>query len=165
MEIKTASNCDLKTIVDIYNQAITLKQSTSDLTPLKVSDRQQWFDEHIPDKYPLWVASSDDEIMGWCSISPYRPGRMALKFTMEISYYIHEKHRRKGVASSLITHAISQIDKLHIKTLIAILLDRNIPSIKILEKFGFERWGFLPDVAVFDGINASHIFFGKRFRK
>jgi L-amino acid N-acyltransferase YncA len=40
---------------------------------------------------------------------------------------------------------------LQIKHLFAIVLEDNQASIRLLEKMGFEKWGYLPRVADFDG--------------
>jgi len=54
---------------------------------------------------------------------------------------------------------------LKIKTLFAILLDSNQGSAKLLKKFGFEKWGHLPRVAEFDGVEVGHFYFGLRMDK
>lgn len=164
MIIRKAYEEDLADIVKIYNQAVSLKGATADTEPLTVADRQQWFAEHPPYQYPVWVAEDAAVILGWCSLSPYRPGRKALQYTVEISYYIHEAYRRKGVGSALIQHAIEQCKGLSIKTVFALLLDCNCSSISILEKFGFARWGHMPNVADFDGEEYGHLIYGKRVK-
>jgi len=162
MDIRVAQFSDLPGIVEIYNQAVAQKGATADLTPVKVEDRREWFEEHGSDTYPVWIAMTGETMMGWCSLSPYRPGRMALRYTAEISYYIHRDHRGKGVCTALMKHAISQCKTLDIKTIFALLLDINIASIKILEKFGFSRWGHMPDIAEFDGNQCGHLIYGFR---
>jgi phosphinothricin acetyltransferase len=56
----------------------------------------------------------------------------------------------------------SQCSKLGIKTLFAIILDDNEASVKLIEKCGYKKWGHLPGVAVFDGVEAGHLYYGKR---
>lgn len=46
--------------------------------------------------------------------------------------------------------------------LVAILLEWNIPSIQLLEKFGFERWGFLPEVTEFPGGLCGYLYYGRK---
>ena len=162
MNLRLAQIDDLSRIVAIYNQAIPSKCSTADLTPFRPEDRQVWFSGHIPEKYPIFLAEEDDVIAGWCSLSPYRPGRMALRFTAEISTYIDRAFHRKGVATALINHAIAQCPKLQIKTLFGILLEKNIASRQMVEKLGFQKWGYLPRVADFDGEECGHLYYGKR---
>ena len=162
MNIRPAQIDDLQRIVDIYNQAIPSRCSTADLTPIRLEDRRAWFASHSAEKYPLFVAEIDHVITGWCSISPYRPGRMALRFTAEISIYLDQAFHRQGVATNLINYAITQCPKLEIKTLFGILLERNIASRKMMEKLGFQQWGYLPQVADFDGEECGHLYYGKR---
>jgi phosphinothricin acetyltransferase len=164
MEIRIAQEADLVQIVEIYNQAIALRSATADLTPVEPSDKQQWLEEHVPEKHPVYVAKVDDKIVGWCSLSPYRRGRMALRYTAEISYYVHEGYRRMGIGSALAKHAISQCETLDIKTLFALLLDVNVASVQLLEKLGFAKWGHLPNVADFDGQECGHLIYGLRVR-
>ena len=92
---------------------------------------QDFFALHTPDKYPIFLAEVDHAVAGWCSLSPYRPGRMALPFTAEISDYIDRAFHRQGVATRLIHHAIAECPMLQIKTLFGILLERNIASRQI----------------------------------
>jgi len=162
MNIRIANENDLSQIVEIYNQAVGQTGATADLTAVSAESRLDWFADHKPDAYPIWVAGQSECILGWCSLSAYRPGRVALRQTAEISYYVHEDHRRKGVASALIQHAIEQCPALKIRNLFSLLLDVNVPSIRILEKFGFVKWGHMPDVAEFDGRTCGHLIFGRK---
>ena len=153
---------DLACITDIYNQAIELKSATADISPVSVPNRRSWLSEHSSDKYPVFVADFDGAVVGYCSLSAYRPGRMALRYTAEISYYVHEDYRALGIASTLLQHAIDACPHLKIRTLFAILLDVNSDSVRILEKFGFQKWGHMPRVADFDGKECGHLYFGLR---
>lgn len=159
MNIRIAKIADLQAIVEIYNQAIIAGQKTADTTIMTVSDRLQWFEQHIPEKYPILVAENMN-IVGYCSISPYRAGRMALRRTAEVSCYIHFDHLRSGIASELLKHAIQMCPSLELKTLFAIVMDSNTASIRFLEKHGFEKWGHMPKVAEFDGIEVGHLYLG-----
>ena len=165
MNIRTAKKEDLAAIIEIYNQAITAGQKTADITPVTVEDRIDWFENHTPDKYPLLVAEVDQGIVGYLTISAYRPGRMALRYTAEVSYFVHDEHHRKGIATRLLRHAIDMCPTLKIKTLFAILIDSNEASIQLLEKFGFEKWGYMSRVAEFDGIEFGHVYYGLRVEK
>jgi len=165
MEIRIAEERDLPQIVAIYNQAVARGGMTADLIPLTVDERRTWFAEHTGKNHPIWVLQTDEMVAGWCSLSPYRPGRMAMRYTAEISYYVAEDFRRRGIGSALIKHAISQCERLGIKTLFALLLDSNTPSVRILEKFGFTRWGHMPNVADFGGRECGHLVYGRRVRE
>lgn len=159
--IRLAQMDDLPAIVDIYNQAIPSKQSTGDTQPVRVEDRRAWFVEHLPDRHPIFVAEVEGRVAGWCSLSAYRPGRAALRFTAEISYYIAQAYHRQGVGTALVEHAMEACPALQIRHLFAIVLEGNEASVRLLEKMGFEQWGYLPRVAVFDGKEIGHLYYGR----
>ena len=161
MLIRLAQIDDLPAIVEIYNQAIPSKKSTGDTQPLRVEDRRIWFEEHRPEKHPVFVAEMEGQVVGWCSLSAYRPGRAAFRFTAEISYYIALDYHRRGIATALVEHALEACPTLQIKHLFAIILEGNQASLKLLEKMGFEQWGYLPRVADFDGKEVGHLYYGR----
>ena len=161
MLIRLAQLDDLPAIVDIYNQSIPSKQSTGDTQPVRFEDRRTWFAEHRPEKHPIFVAEVDGHVAGWCSLSAYRRGRAALRFTAEISYYIALASHRQGLGTALVEHALAACPALHIRHLFAIVLESNEGSIKLLEKLGFEQWGYLPRVADFDGEEVGHLYYGR----
>jgi L-amino acid N-acyltransferase YncA len=160
MTIRLARNGDLEAINRIYNQAVVRRFCTAHLQPVDMQYREQWFTRHHPEKYPVFVSERDGAITGWMSISPYREGRQALSHVGELSYYVDRDFQRQGVGSSLLGHAIAEAPRLGISVLIAILLDRNPASIKLLEKFGFTRWGSMPGIAVIGGETADHLYYG-----
>ncbi len=162
IRIRVAKIDDLPMIVEIYNQAVPTHRSTANTTPVTVEARKKWFEEHESDHHPIFVAELDGCVIGWCSLSVYRPGRAALRFTSEISYYVDTSHQGQGVGQALIHHAVQAGPGLGIKNIIAVLLDRNEPSRKLLEKLGFQQWGYLPRVLDFDGEECGEFYYGKR---
>lgn len=162
MDICVGCEQDLAQIVAIYNQAVAERGATADVAPVDVDSRREWFAEHGPDSYPLWVAQGSDGMVGWCSLSAYRPGRMALRHTAEISYYVDAGHRRQGVASALIRHAIGRCPALEIENLFCLVLDVNVPSVRLLKTLRFVQWGYMPEVAEFDGRRYGHLIYGRR---
>ena len=161
MMIRLAKQGDLPAIVHIYNQAIQTRQSTGDLQLFRVEDRLDWFREHHPEQHPIFVAEDDKSVVGWCSLSPYRPGRAALRFTAEISYYVDFASHRRGIGTVLVEHALGTCPALQIRHVFAIVLESNQASIRLLEKLGFEKWGYLPRVADFDGKEVGHLYYGR----
>ncbi|MFO7755156.1 MAG: N-acetyltransferase family protein [Bacteroidales bacterium] len=162
MKIRTATEKDLEAINDIYNQVIPYEVSTADMVPYTMEERESWFKADDRLKYPVFVAENNGMVAGYFSFSPYRPRRLAMRYTTEISYFIHDKHRGKGVGSALMEHAIKSAPGYDFKTLIAILLAHNEASIRLLEKFGFEKWGMMPGVADFNGRERDHLYYGLR---
>ncbi len=95
MNIKIAELEDLEAIVEIYNQAIAAGEKTADITLFSLDDRKSWFSGHTPDKYPILVAEEAGSVVGYLTVSAYRPGRMVLRYTAEISNFVRFEHHNK----------------------------------------------------------------------
>jgi len=161
--IRQAIRGDLHRLTAIYNQAVEAGLRTADTRTQAPIERRDWLESHLNSpKHPVFLASVREEIAGYLSISPYRKGREALRFAVEISYYVDFEHHRKGVGSALMDHTLSFCKKEGFKTLFAILLETNTASIALLRKYGFEKWARLPNIADFGGIEISQVYYGKR---
>ena len=158
--IRLATYDDAESILAIYNQAIDARFQTAFMEHQTVADRAAWLKEHIGTRHPLFVYELDGRVAGWFSISPYRSGRAALRYSVEISYFVDASYLHRGIGSQMLVHGINACRQLGYKTAIAIILDKNTPSIKLMEKYGFEKWAFLPSVADFDGVECSHLYYG-----
>ena len=160
MKIRIARSGDMPAINDIYNQAVRQRFCTAHLEPVDMVERELWFKSHDPDRYPVFVVKSGEQLAGWVSLGAYRQDRQALAHVAEVSYYVDEKERGKGMGSMLLEHAVHVAPQFGFSVLIAILLDKNPASIGLLEKFGFERWGAMPGVALIHGQEADHLYYG-----
>ncbi|MDX1699640.1 MAG: GNAT family N-acetyltransferase [Melioribacteraceae bacterium] len=152
---------DWQRIIEIYNQSILESGKTADTEPQTLESRSEWLQEHLDEKYPILLAELNGQIIGWCSLSKYRPGRKALESTAEISYYLDKNFQGVGFGTRLIEETINYAKDHGIKNLMAILLDINKASSKILTKFGFEKWGHLPNIAEINGSRCGQFIFGK----
>jgi phosphinothricin acetyltransferase len=160
--IRFAQTKDLKRIVAIYNQSVSHKNATADLDPITPSRGIAWFSQHSPESYPFYVREKNNKVVGWCCLSPYREGRLALKKTAEIKYYVDYSYHRKGIASKLVQHALDNCPRVKKRVVFAVLLEGNKIGIRLLKKFGFKQWGYLPDVAEFNGEPCGHIYMGRK---
>ncbi|MBN2386917.1 MAG: N-acetyltransferase [Anaerolineales bacterium] len=162
LTIRLATPTDLPAIVALHNQAIAAGNTNAYTEPFTVAERRDWFAAHAPDAHPIYVCANEaGSLLGWLSVSPYR-GRPALKRTAEVSYYVDYACHGQGIGSTLMKHAIADASWLGKKVFIAIVLDTNAASSRLLEKFGFELWGTLPEVAEFAGHTCGHLYYGRR---
>jgi phosphinothricin acetyltransferase len=160
--IRVATRADLPAIVDIYNEAVADRFATADLAPVTVDRQAAWFQDHDATSFPVYVLERGGVLHGWCSLSAYRARRAALLGTAEISYYVRADSRGRGVGTALVRHAVGQAPRLGKRVLFAILLERNLASIRLMTRCGFELWGRLPDVALIDGVLVSHVYYGRK---
>jgi len=160
MTIRDATEKDLPTIVAIYNAAIATRMSTAQLDPVSVEQRLPWFREHSAEHHPLWVAEADDCVAGWLSFHSFVT-RCAYRGTAEISVYVHEDFRRRGVGRSLLERAIGWSTALEITALVGLIFGHNRPSLELFQRAGFERWGLLPRVARVEDIERDLVIVGR----
>ncbi|MCO7175337.1 GNAT family N-acetyltransferase [Sporolactobacillus kofuensis] len=160
--IRDARKEDLADIVSIYNSTIPGRMVTADTEPVTVQDRLPWFEAHQEDqRRPLWVAEIDGTLCGWLSLSNFY-GRPAYQSTVEISIYLDERFRGMGIGSGFVRYALEHCKALGINTVLAFIFGQNTPSLHLFERFGFERWGTCPRVAVLDGIERDLVIMGHR---
>ena len=162
INIRDANIEDIDRINDIYNHVIHEKCKVAYLKPWTRDMRLEWFKERNNEDYPICVAEIDSAVVGFVFINPYRQGRIALKQTAEISYFVDNNYRRMGLGKKLIEHMESKCYMIGIKTLFAIIIDNNEASINLIEKCEYEKWGHLPKIAIFDNVEVGHFYYGKR---
>jgi phosphinothricin acetyltransferase len=160
MIIRDALEADLPAIVEIYNAAIRGRVSTAQLDQVSVAQRLPWFHEHSATSHPLWIAEVDGGVAGWFSFHSYIK-RAAYGATAEVSVYVGEQFRRRGVGKALLEKAIADSSRLKLTALIGNIFAHNTASLRLFERMGFERWGFLPGVARVDGIARDLVVMGR----
>ena len=164
---RVARQQDLPVIVEIYNSTVASREVTADTEPVSVASRQHWFDDHDPQRRPLWVihaegdTSADPEVLGWMSYSNFY-GRPAYSGTAELSIYIAEASRGKGIGRYCLEQAIDYAPNIAVHTLLGFIFGHNAPSLALFKKYGFDTWANLPRVANLDGIERDLIILGRR---
>ncbi len=159
-----AQQNDLQKIVSTYNSTIASRLVTADLEPVSIESKQVWFDAHTPDKRPLWLVLNNDEYAGWMSFNSFY-GRPAYDGTVEVSIYLEESARGKGLGKLCLQKASDACGELNIKTLLGFIFDHNESSLKLFYNMGFEKWAHLPKIANMIDAERGLIIVGKRVRK
>jgi L-amino acid N-acyltransferase YncA/predicted O-methyltransferase YrrM len=158
--IRDAVEADMPAIVAIYNAATATRITTAQLEPVNTEEGYHSLIDHSSDDYPFWVAEIDGRVAGWLSFKRFLP-RCAYRGTAEISVYVDEKFRRRGVARRLLENATIRAPSLGINALVGLIFGHNEPSLKLFEQLGFQRWGRLPDVARLDNVERDLIVVGR----
>ncbi len=161
IEFINATLHDLPKIVETYNSTIASRLVTADLEPVTAISKLQWFNSHSEKKRPLWLVLCDGEYGGWISFNSFY-GRPAYDGTVEVSIYLEEKFRGKGLGKASLQKAIDSCAQLNIKNLLGFIFGHNEASLKLFYNFGFEKWAHFPKVANMDGIERDLIILGKR---
>ena len=142
--VRKAVLSDLGAITEIYNDAILKTVASFDTEPKSLEEQKTWFANHS-DKYPILVAEQGGLIVGWASLSRWSD-RCAYSDTAEVSVYVREEHRGKGVGTELMRRILSQGRKAGLHTVVARIAESNEASIRLHEVFGFEHVGTMREV-------------------
>lgn len=159
--LRDAAKADLPAIVGIYNETIPGRMVTADTEPVTVESRLGWYDAHNPQTRPLWVAEDARQVCAWLSFNSFY-GRPAYRPTAEVSLYVAESHRGRGLGRALLRQAIARAPACEVRTLLGFIWAHNEPSLRLFAAHGFERWGHLPRVAVLDGVERDLLILGRR---
>ena len=144
--IRPITKDDIAPCLDIYNYEVVNGVATLDLEPRTLTEWQAWFEAHQTQEHCIIVGIMDDVVVGYASLSPYRT-KDAFKSTVELSIYIHEDYRGKGVASKLVAHILDHArvtDTLH--TVVSVITAGNAASTALHERFEFTYCGLTPQV-------------------
>ncbi len=148
MKIRQAELQDLEILTKIYNYEVENGTATFDMTPKSVEERKEWFNAHNHDAHPLIVAVGDDSLVtGYASLSSYG-AKDAFKTTAELSIYVHQNHRGKGIGRALAQEILARASKegkLHL--IISVITSGNEASCALHRTLGFEYQGSIPEIA------------------
>ncbi len=143
MTLRLAEHKDLEAVVAIYNSTIASRMVTADTEPVTPEDRMEWFLGHTESR-PLYVAEDENgNVAAWISFETFY-GRPAYNKTAEVSIYIDEACRGKGVGSFLLQEALRIAPDLGIRSLMAFIFGHNKPSLKLFEKHGLQNGDYSP---------------------
>jgi L-amino acid N-acyltransferase YncA len=158
---REAVAADLPAIVAIYNSTIPGRRATTDLEPVTIDVRREWFARHTPERRPLWVTEEGGAVAAWLSMDDFKE-RAAYSVTAETAVYVHEDHRGQGHGRALCEHAIAAAPRLGVTRMLAVVFADNESSVALFCSLGFRCWGSLPGVTVVDGIERDIAILGLR---
>ena len=144
--IRPITKDDIAACLDIYNYEVVNGVATLDLEPRTLPEWQEWYEAHQTQEHCIFVGLIDNVVVGYASLSPYRP-KEAYKSTVELSIYIHQEYRGKGIATQLMAHIleIAKNDPL-LHNVVSVITAGNEGSTKLHERFGFTYCGLTPQV-------------------
>lgn len=144
INIRKATVEDVKSITDIYNEAIQKTTATFDTEIKSVKTQIKWFNEHGT-KNPILVAELDNKVIGFASLSKYS-NRCAYSDTAELSLYIKEDHQGLGFGKNLMKSIIKEGERVGLHAIISRITDGNEKSVHLHKIAGFEHIGNMKEV-------------------
>lgn len=139
LSIRLANSDDGEAIRQIYNVEVLGSTVTFDLVERSADEQQEWMSEH-DGVYPIVVAEIDGQVVGFASLSPYRP-RPAYSTSAEDSVYVAADQRGHGIGRMLLSELIdlARVHGFHV--VMARIVGDHQASIALHRSLGFELVG------------------------
>ena len=137
--IRPATTADAEGILRIYNAAVTGSVDTFDLVPRTLEEQLAWIDDHAG-AHPAVVAVEGSQVLGFGSVSPYRP-RPAYATTVEDSVYVDEDARGRGLGRGLLAELVRLAADHGFHSVIGRIVGHNEVSIGLHRACGFAEVG------------------------
>jgi L-amino acid N-acyltransferase YncA len=138
IKIRDAREDDLDAILDIYNDAIINTTAVYSEKPHTLQMRKDWYNERLKNNFPVYVADVDGMIAGFSSFGHFRIWP-CYRYTAEVSVYVAEPYRGKGISKILLQSLIDRAGQMNIHAVIAGISADNEISINLHKSFGFEE--------------------------
>lgn len=148
IQIDRGNESDIEALLRIYNHEVEQGVATFDLHPKTLKEWQTWYAAHNVDNHPLLVARVAGRAAGYATLSSYRE-KEAYSSTVELSVYIDETYRQRGVATALMEAVLRlarEDERTH--TVVSVITAGNEASAKLHEKFGFTYCGRIREVGM-----------------
>lgn len=148
VSIRPARMDDAAAIAEIYNQGILARIATYETVLREPADIEENL-KNAAGRFPFLVAVIDGRVLGWASVSTYRP-RECYRGIGEFSIYIHEDARGKGVGKVLLPALIQAAETAGFWKLLSRVFLFNTGSRKLCAINGFREVGIYEKHAKLD---------------
>jgi phosphinothricin acetyltransferase len=135
--IREATIDDAAEICEIYNYYVLETPITFEeqaVTPNEMASRIQDTMPRLP-----WLICRDDRgLLAYCYARPWRP-RAAYRHSVECTVYVRSGAAGKGIGSELYQALLPQLRERQFHAVIGGIALPNAASVRLHEKFGFEK--------------------------
>ena len=142
--IRPATPDDLTAINAIYNYYVAYSTCVWTTQPCSEAERVAWYQEHGPSMTVL-VAEHSGRVVGWGALGSFRAAYTAAG-TLEDSIYVHHDFHRQKIGSRLLLALIEAARHSGLRSILANISADQTPSVRLHEKFGFQKVAHLRDV-------------------
>lgn len=162
MTIRPARAADIPAIAQIYAHHVRHGTGSFEIDPPEEAEMARRWRDVTAKNLPYLVAENGGAVSGYAYAGLYRP-RIAYRFTVEDSVYVHPDHMGRGVGAQLLPALISACEDLGLRQMVAVIGDSgNAASIKLHRRFGFEEIGALRNVGFKFGRWLDTVFMQRR---
>jgi L-amino acid N-acyltransferase YncA len=144
--IRPVAPGDIADITAIYAHAVRHGTASFETEPPGEAEMNARYEALKSGGFPYLVAEIGGHVAGYAYAGPYRT-RIAYRYTVEDSVYIHPDAQRQGVGRSLLTDLITQAEARGFRQMIAVIGDSaQTSSIELHRSLGFAAVGTFTNV-------------------
>lgn len=140
----------------IYEEGIATGNATFQTA---APDWEEWDRAHAAK--PRFIAIDNNEVLGWAAITPVS-GRCVYAGVGEVSVYVSEKARGKGIGKKILQMLIKESEKENFWTLQAGIFPENTASLAIHQSCGFRMIGTRERIGKMNGIWRDTVLLERR---
>ncbi len=161
MEIRVGKLSDIAAITDIFNFYIEHTNARFEDRVFTQENRQNWFSQFsCNSKHQLFVAIDDGKLLGFACSQPYR-NSSAFEDTAEVTVYLVETAKGKGVGSKLYSRLFSSISDYGVHRVLSGIALPNDASVALHKRFGFREIGVFNEYAKKNGKYINSVWLEK----
>lgn len=149
---------DWEMVKNIYEAGIATGVATFEVA---APAWEQWDKGHLP--FARLVAISGETVVGWAALSAVS-GRCVYGGVAEVSVYVSDQHRGKGIGKKLLQELIINSEANGIWTLQAGIFTDNTASVKLHEAAGFRVIGYREKIGKLKGQWKDNFLLERRSR-
>lgn len=144
--IRPVRSADIRDITTIYAHAVEHGTASFEIEPPSEAEMATRLKMLLDNGYPYLVAEAGGAIAGYAYAGPYRP-RIAYRYSVEDSVYVHPRAARHGIGRSLLTELIAQAIGRGYRQMVAVIGDsQQTASIELHRALGFTEVGTLTNI-------------------
>jgi L-amino acid N-acyltransferase YncA len=146
VQVRRVTDSDVTAVTDIYAYHVLHGTGSFEIDPPDVPEMARRMADVGIRGLPYFVAEIGNTVVGYAYATLYRP-RVAYRFTLEDSVYVHHEYAGRGIGTALLEELIRACRDWGCRQLVAVIGDsQNTASIRVHEKFGFRHSGVLRSV-------------------
>lgn len=145
LSLRKAEAADIAAILEITNYEILNSTVLYEYEARSLDTQLQWFNDKMANGWPVLVAELNGAVVGFGTFGKFRE-RIAYRFSVEHSVYVHKDHRGKAIGNALMVELIRLAKAQGYHTMIAGIDSSNMGSVEFHRKFGFEVIGTFKEV-------------------
>ena len=146
IQIRAAKDSDVAAITEIYAHHVLHGTGSFEIDAPDAAEMARRRLDVVDRGLPYLVAESGNTVIGYAYATLYRT-RVAYRFTLEDSVYVHQDHMGRGIGAALLAQLIPACKEWGCRQLVAVIGDsENTSSVRVHEKLGFQHSGVLRGV-------------------